>query len=102
MGKSLNGMTGLDIKHVKWLVKQTLEVLQANKVSKEEEAQTMKVLGMKRAKHYGWPNTYVFTKAIGEMLLGHMRDNLPLVVVRPTVITSTYREPFPGWIEGSR
>ncbi|KAL5729516.1 alcohol-forming fatty acyl-CoA reductase [Ranunculus cassubicifolius] len=47
MGESLNGMTGLDIKHEKWLVEQTLEVLQANKVSKEE-AQTMKELGMKR------------------------------------------------------
>ncbi|KAL5725346.1 alcohol-forming fatty acyl-CoA reductase [Ranunculus cassubicifolius] len=102
MGESLNGLTGLDIKHEKWLVNQTLEELQANKVSKEEESQTMKELGMKRAKHYGWPNTYVFTKAMGEMLLGHMRDNLPLVVVRPTVITSTYKEPFPGWIEGSR
>lgn len=57
-----------------------------------------------RARHYGWPNTYVFTKAMGEMLLGEMNLNkqLPLVIVRPTIITSTYEEPFPGWVEGIR
>ncbi|KAK9278195.1 hypothetical protein L1049_027756 [Liquidambar formosana] len=55
-----------------------------------------------RARLYGWPNTYVFTKAMGEMLLGHLRENLPLVIIRPTIITTTYKEPFPGWIEGFR
>ncbi|CAH9094090.1 unnamed protein product [Cuscuta epithymum] len=55
-----------------------------------------------RAKAYGWPNTYVFTKAMGEMLLGKSRDNVPLVIIRPTIVTSTYKEPFPGWIEGLR
>ncbi|URE32455.1 fatty acyl-CoA reductase [Musa troglodytarum] len=29
----------------------------------------MKELGIRRAKLFGWPNTYVFTKAMGEMLL---------------------------------
>ncbi|KAL5719569.1 alcohol-forming fatty acyl-CoA reductase [Ranunculus cassubicifolius] len=102
MGESLNGTPGLDIQHEKWLVTQTLKELKAMKVSKEVEAKTMKEFGMKRARHYGWPNTYVFTKAMGEMLIGHMGDKMPLVVVRPTVVTSTYREPFPGWIEGAR
>ncbi|KAH0937275.1 hypothetical protein HID58_004736 [Brassica napus] len=54
------------------------------------------------AKVHGWPNTYVFTKAMGEMLVGKYRENLPLVIVRPTMITSTLAEPFPGWIEGLR
>ncbi|KAF7820627.1 Male sterility, NAD-binding protein [Senna tora] len=53
-----------------------------------------------RAKLYGWPNTYVFTKAMGEMLLSHFKDNIPLIIIRPTMVTSTYKEPFPGWIEG--
>nr|DAD19326.1 TPA_asm: hypothetical protein HUJ06_020789 [Nelumbo nucifera] len=39
---------------------------------------------------------------MGEMLLGQMRENVPLVIMRPTIVTSTYREPFPGWIEGFR
>jgi fatty acyl-CoA reductase len=57
---------------------------------------------MIRAKVYGWPNTYVFTKALGEMLIGHLKENLSVVIVRPTIVTSTYREPFPSWIEGVR
>lgn len=34
------------------------------------------------------------------MMLGHLKDNLQQVIIRPTIITSTYKEPFPGWIEG--
>ena len=55
-----------------------------------------------RAKLYGWPNTYVFTKAMGEMLLLHFKDNVPLIIIRPTMVISTYNDPFPGYIEGFR
>lgn len=55
-----------------------------------------------RSKLYGWPNTYVFTKAMGEMIIGDLKDEIPLIVIRPTIVTSTYKEPFPGWIEGVR
>lgn len=55
-----------------------------------------------RANKFGWPNTYVFTKALGEMMLGHLKGSMPLAILRPTIITSTYKEPFPGWIEGIR
>nr|XP_016508882.1 PREDICTED: fatty acyl-CoA reductase 3-like [Nicotiana tabacum] len=51
---------------------------------------------------HGWPNPYTFTKAMGEMLLGHLKEDLQLIILRPTVILSTYKEPFPGWIEGMR
>lgn len=102
MGESLNGTPGLDIQQEQRLVNQTLKELRAMNATKQEEAEVMKELGMKRARFYGWPNTYVFTKAMGEMLIGHMRENLPLVIIRPTVVTSTYKEPFPGWIEGAR
>ncbi|KAG6414765.1 hypothetical protein SASPL_122139 [Salvia splendens] len=54
------------------------------------------------ARKFGWPNTYVFTKAMGEMLLGQLKENenIPIVIIRPTIVTSTYKEPFPGWVEG--
>ncbi|KAG9155718.1 hypothetical protein Leryth_003981 [Lithospermum erythrorhizon] len=40
---------------------------------------------------------------MGEMLIGDMMGtNMPLVTIRPTIITSTYKEPFPGWAEGVR
>lgn len=55
-----------------------------------------------RANLHGWPNTYVFTKAMGEILLMKMKDTLPLFVIRPTTVVSTHSEPFPGWIEGVR
>ncbi|TVU51227.1 hypothetical protein EJB05_02637, partial [Eragrostis curvula] len=66
------------------------------------ERKTMKKLGLKRARHFGWPNTYVFTKSMGEMLVGHLGVDLPVVVVRPSIVSSIYHEPLPGWIEGTR
>ncbi|KAL5976734.1 hypothetical protein ACLOJK_021067 [Asimina triloba] len=55
-----------------------------------------------RAKSYGWQDTYVFTKAMGEMLVESERGEIPAVIIRPSIIESTYMEPFPGWMEGSR
>ncbi|KAF1884460.1 hypothetical protein Lal_00013079 [Lupinus albus] len=43
--------------------------------------------------------THIHTKAMGEMLVVHHKDNMPLIIIRPTMITSTYKDPFPGWIE---
>jgi fatty acyl-CoA reductase len=50
---------------------------------------------------YGWPNTYVFTKAFGEMLVEQLKENLSVVILHPAIVTSTLREPFPGWVEVS-
>uniref|UniRef100_A0ACD5XT16 Uncharacterized protein n=1 Tax=Avena sativa TaxID=4498 RepID=A0ACD5XT16_AVESA len=70
--------------------------------SDQSEKTTMKELGFKRAPHFGWPNVYAFTKAMGEMLLEQHNEDLPIVIIRPTMVTSTYQDPFPGWIEGAR
>ncbi|KFK33883.1 hypothetical protein AALP_AA5G072700, partial [Arabis alpina] len=102
MGETLNGHGKLDIQAEVDLMKQKLKELQKQDCSEEEIAQSMKDLGMSRAKLHGWPNTYVFTKSMGEMLLGNHKENFPLVIIRPTMITSTFSEPFPGWIEGLR
>ncbi|XP_034688637.1 alcohol-forming fatty acyl-CoA reductase-like [Vitis riparia] len=102
MGKALNGASGLDVDKEKKLVEEGLNELNELQATEETISLTMKELGMKRALMYGWPNTYVFTKAMGEMLLGQFKENLPLVILRPTIITSTYMEPFSGWIEGIR
>ncbi|KAM3324966.1 fatty acyl-CoA reductase 2, chloroplastic [Capsicum chacoense] len=64
--------------------------------------QIMKDLGLERAKLYGWQDTYTFTKAIGEMLINSMRDEIPILILRPSIIISSYKEPFPGWIQGFR
>lgn len=44
----------------------------------------------------------MFTKAMGEMMIDKLRDDIPVVIIRPSVIESTLSEPFPGWMEGNR
>ena len=36
------------------------------------------------------------------MLINSMRGDIPIVIIRPTIIESTYKDPFPGWIQGNR
>ncbi|KAI4311359.1 hypothetical protein MLD38_036263 [Melastoma candidum] len=67
-----------------------------------EAAQKMKEVGMARATLFGWQNTYQFTKAMAEMVIHEQRDKVPVVIIRPSVIESTFQEPFPGWIQGNR
>ncbi|CAA0810677.1 Fatty acyl-CoA reductase 3 [Striga hermonthica] len=100
MGETLNGTFGLDIDEEKKLVDETLKHLKDENHSEDFITTTMKDLGIQRARKFGWPNTYVFTKAMGEMMLGQLKEQMPLVIIRPTIITSTYKEPFPGWVEG--
>ncbi|KAL6838392.1 hypothetical protein ACP4OV_031798 [Aristida adscensionis] len=98
MGESLRGGACLNIESEQNLIKQTSRELKANCSLERTEKRTMKELGLKR--EFGWPNTYVFTKAMGEMLLGHLQGNLPVVIIRPSIITSILKEPLPGWMEG--
>ncbi|CAN1133825.1 Fatty acyl-CoA reductase 2, chloroplastic [Linum perenne] len=68
----------------------------------DEMDHKMKELGLERARKHGWQDTYVFTKAMGEMVINSMRGEIPVVILRPSVIESTYKYPFPGWMEGNR
>jgi nucleoside-diphosphate-sugar epimerase len=56
--------------------------------------------GRERARSLGWTDCYTFTKALGERLLEEQRGDLPLSVVRPSIIESALARPAPGWIEG--
>src|SRR5262249_26372053 len=56
--------------------------------------------GMKRAQRLGWPNTYTFTKSLGESVLARRGEGLPIAVVRPSIVESSTRSPFAGWNEG--
>jgi thioester reductase-like protein len=56
--------------------------------------------GMKRAHHLGWPNTYTFTKSLGESILAKLGRDLPIAIVRPSIVESSERTPFSGWNEG--
>jgi fatty acyl-CoA reductase len=45
------------------------------------------------------PNTYTYTKALAESLLVDECGPLPVAIVRPSIVTSSWREPMPGWVE---
>lgn len=60
----------------------------------------LKHIGKQRAQKWGWPNTYSFTKSLGEQSVIAERDAMKVTVVRPAVIESAMRDPFPGWNEG--
>lgn len=48
-----------------------------------------------------WPNTYTFTKAITEHMLLADRGNLPLAIVRPSIVGCGWVEPVPGWVDSA-
>lgn len=105
MGEALRPGYHLDIEAELQLVEKVkAELAEAKSGSSDQSSEkiAMKELGLKRACHFGWPNVYTFTKAMGEMLLEQQRGDLPVVIIRPTMVTSTYQDPFPGWIEGAR
>ncbi|KAJ0092803.1 hypothetical protein Patl1_26288 [Pistacia atlantica] len=55
-----------------------------------------------RARSYGWKNFYEFTKAMGETVIYKNRGEIPVAIIRPSVIESSFKEPSPGWIQGIR
>src|SRR5207244_2191091 len=61
-------------------------------------SQKLVELGMDRSRHWGWPNTYTYTKSLGEQVLA--RSDIRWAVARPSIVESALRYPFPGWNEG--
>lgn len=51
---------------------------------------------LKESRH---PNTYTFTKCLAEHLISERRGGVPLSIVRPSIISASWRYPFPGWID---
>ena len=41
-------------------------------------------------------------KAMGEMLLGRQHGEVPVAIVRPSIVESALSEPYAGWVEGIR
>jgi long-chain acyl-CoA synthetase len=61
-------------------------------------AQQLVNAGMERAQAWGWPNTYTYTKALGEQAIA--ASGCAYALVRPAIVESALRFPFPGWNEG--
>jgi HAD superfamily hydrolase (TIGR01490 family) len=62
----------------------------------------MVAIGKARAQGLGWPDAYAYSKSLGERALLESRGELPLTIVRPSIIEASLSEPFPGWIRGFR
>lgn len=58
--------------------------------------------GRARATSLGWPDAYAYSKALGERALVENRGDVPVSIVRPSIIESALAEPVPGWIRGFR
>ncbi len=56
-------------------------------------------VGIERAQHWGWPNIYTYSKALGEQALA-ATEGLDWAIVRPAIVESSLEYPFPGWNEG--
>lgn len=41
------------------------------------------------------PNTYTYTKHLGESLLVAEGSDLPLAIIRPSIVTAAWLEPMP-------
>ncbi|XP_058763057.1 fatty acyl-CoA reductase 1-like [Vicia villosa] len=102
MDQSLKETSKLDIHKEMKLLEEKIAELKTMNADESTMKFALKDYGMERANLHGWPNSYVFTKAMGEMLLVHHKENVALIIIRPTIVTSTFNDPFPGWIEGVR
>ncbi|GLH03062.1 Fatty acyl-CoA reductase [Gryllus bimaculatus] len=56
------------------------------------ESMTKKILG-------DLPNTYAFTKALGEGLVNEQMNKLPIMILRPSVVIPIWKDPLPGWTD---
>ncbi len=64
-------------------------------------AEALTSLGMERAQHWGWPNTYTYSKSLGDQVCAAaQKDGVRVCIVRPAIVESSLRYPFPGWNEG--
>ena len=47
----------------------------------------------------GHPNTYTLSKCIAEHLLAECKGKISLTLLRPSIVSAAWRQPFPGWID---
>ncbi|ESR54243.1 hypothetical protein CICLE_v10024082mg [Citrus x clementina] len=92
--KSVDGTSGLVIDVEKKVVGQGLNELIAEGASEKEIKLAMTHLVIKRAKMYGWPNSYVFT--IGELLIQHLKESIYVDYNWQNTLCCQYLEGMPN------
>ena len=56
--------------------------------------------GTERARSLGWTDVYTFAKAMGEAVVADLCHDMQVSIVRPAIVESSLKYPYPGWIEG--
>ena len=46
-----------------------------------------------------FPNTYTFTKAMAENVITDHASDLPVAIMRPSIVVASIKEPIPGWVD---
>lgn len=69
------------------------------RAAKRWTEETLIAEGRRRARRWGWPNIYCFTKSMGEQLVA-ATPGLSYAIVRPSIVESALQFPLPGWNEG--
>ncbi|XP_018563270.1 putative fatty acyl-CoA reductase CG5065 [Anoplophora glabripennis] len=45
------------------------------------------------------PNTYTYSKRLAETLIADEVDNMPVAIIRPSIVIPAVDEPVPGWVD---
>ncbi|XP_018563268.1 putative fatty acyl-CoA reductase CG5065 [Anoplophora glabripennis] len=45
------------------------------------------------------PNTYTYSKRLAETLIANELDNMPVCIIRPSIVIPSVEEPVPGWVD---
>ncbi|XP_017102742.3 fatty acyl-CoA reductase wat-like [Drosophila bipectinata] len=80
--------------HTELLTRSSDQVLSLfeKKSSDEIDEMTTDLLGP-------FPNSYTYTKALGEDVVLREAENLPICIFRPAIIIASFKEPTSGWID---
>lgn len=62
--------------------------------------QELVAAGTERARSLGWTDVYTFAKAMGERAVEDLGRDIKVSIVRPAIVESSLKHPYPGWIEG--
>lgn len=82
-------------------LREDIDRIMTSSAGERAKADQLVSIGRRRAARWGWVNTYTYSKSLGEQVLAHSQG-LDWAIVRPAIVESSWRFPFPGWIEGGR
>jgi long-chain acyl-CoA synthetase len=84
---------------LKWYEQFVKETKESRATNPRPVRERLREGGLSRADFWGWTNTYTYTKSMGEQLIAQT-EGLAYAIIRPAIVESSLRFPFPGWNEG--